>query len=312
MSPVTVSDRPASISILRIMAMVIFGYIVMGNVVAMLVISVLYQGNLVEALADPLHHPDIRNIMLLAQGLASLVGLVFIPWYYLRAFERRTLSNFFGGFPSWQWVVVLSALVVALAISISPVAAWNAQVQLPDWTGALGELMRQFEAQAEVLVKAFLTDLTPASFLLAFLVIAVIPALGEELVFRGLIQNEFMRAIRNPHVAIWVTAAFFSAFHMQFFGFFPRLILGAAMGYVYYWSGNLWIPVMLHFLNNGIQVVAIYLKQLEVHSLNVESTESAPLPYVLGAVLLLIGLLYYCRKNLTPPNTSRDTHSEVQ
>ena len=69
---------------------------------------------------------------------------------------------------------------------------------------------------------------------------------------------------------------------------------------------------MLHFLNNGIQVVAIYLKQLEVHSLDVESTESAPLPYVLVAVLLLIGLLYYCRKNLTPPNTSRDTHSEVQ
>lgn len=312
MNPVTVSNRPASISILRILAMVIFGYIVMGNVVAILVISLLYQGNLVEALADPINHPDIRNIMLFAQGLASLVGLVLIPWYYLRAFEQRSPSQFFTGLPSWQWMIVLSALVVALAVSISPVAEWNANVQLPSWTGALGETLRQFEEQAAVLVKAFLADLTPASFLLAFIVIAVVPALGEELVFRGLIQNEFRRALGNPHLAIWVSAALFSAFHMQFFGFFPRLILGAAMGYVYYWSGNLWFPVVLHFLNNGIQVLAIYLMQLKVHSLDVESTESAPLPYVLGALLLMAGLLYYCKRNLNPPDAFRDTPSEVQ
>lgn len=313
MSPVTVSDRPASISILRILAMVIFGYIVMGNVVAMLVISLLYPGNLVEALSDPIHHPDIRDIMLFAQGLASLVGLVLIPWYYLKAFEQRGLSNFFSGFPSARWFGILGLLVVSLAIVISPVAEWNANMPLPGWTGALGELLREFENQAEVLVKAFLADLTPTSFLLAFVVIAIVPALGEELVFRGLIQNEFGRAFGNPHTAIWLSAALFSAFHMQFFGFFPRMLLGAAMGYLYYWSGNLWVPVVLHFLNNGIQVVAIYLRQLEIHSMDVESTESAPLPYVLAALLVLTGLLYYCRKNLTPPDSSRDTtHPEVQ
>ncbi|MBL7851149.1 MAG: CPBP family intramembrane metalloprotease [Cyclobacteriaceae bacterium] len=312
MSPSLVSDRPASVSILRILAMVIFGYIVMGNVVAMLIISILYQGNLLEALSDPLNHPDIRNIMLLAQGVASLVGLVLIPWYYLRAFEHRTLAKFFGGFPSLPWVLILGALVIALGVSISPIAEWNAHVQLPSWTGALGEFLRQFEDQAAVLVKAFLANLTPLSFLLAFVVIAVVPALGEELVFRGLIQNEFRRAFGNPHVAIWLSAAFFSAFHMQFFGFFPRLILGAVMGYVYYWSGNLWIPILLHFLNNGIQVVAIYLMQLKVHSLDVESTESAPWPYVAAALLLMAGLLYYCRKNLLPPDASSETPPAVQ
>lgn len=312
MTSVTVSDRPATISILRILAMVIFGYIVMGNVVAMLVISILYQGNLLEALSDPINHPDIRNIMLFAQGLASLVGLVLIPWYYLRAFEHRSPSKFFTGFPGWVWMTVLTGLVVALSISISPIAEWNANVQLPSWTGALGDLLRQFEEQAALLVKAFLADLTPASFFLSFVVIAIIPALGEELVFRGLIQNEFRRAFGNPHVAIWLAAAFFSAFHMQFFGFFPRLLLGAAMGYLYYWSGNLWIPVLLHFLNNGIQVVAIYLQQLKVHSLDLESTESAPWPYVVIALPLLAGLLYYCRKNLPPPDPSRDTSSAVQ
>jgi membrane protease YdiL (CAAX protease family) len=312
MSPVTVSDRPASISILRILAMVIFGYIVMGNVVAMLVISLLYQGDLMQALADPVGHPDIRNVMLFAQGLASLVGLVLIPWYYLRTFEHRELSKFFSGIPSWKWFAILSALVVALSISISPIAEWNANMQLPSWTGALGDFLRQFEEQAAVLVKAFLANLTPASFLIAFVVIAIVPALGEELVFRGLIQNEFTRALGNPHLAIWLSAAFFSAFHMQFFGFIPRLLLGAAMGYVYFWSGNLWVPIILHFLNNGIQVLAIYLQQLKVHSLDMESTESAPLPYVLGALLLMTGLLYYCKKNLIPPDTSRDTNPEVQ
>ena len=85
-----ISDRPASISVLRILTMVIVGHIVMGNVIVILTISLLYKGNLVEAMAFPLEHPEIRTIMLLAQGLASLTGLILVPWYYLQTFEHRS------------------------------------------------------------------------------------------------------------------------------------------------------------------------------------------------------------------------------
>lgn len=300
MSTHLVSDRPAALSLLRILGVLILGYLIIGNVVAFLVISSLYGEHFLEALADPVGHPDIRNILVLAQGLASLVGLVLVPAIYLKAFEQRSHSRFFNAFPSLTWILVLAVAVVALALAISPVSDWNANMEFPVWTGGLGDFLRDFENQAAVLVKAFLSDLTPATFLMVFVVIAVIPAWGEELVFRGLIQTELLRVFRNPHVAIWLASAFFSAFHMQFFGFFPRLFMGATMGYLYYWSGNLWIPVTFHFLNNGLQVTAIYLMQLKVHSFDVESTESAPLPIVAASLMLLAGLLYYCKKYLAP------------
>lgn len=312
MSVNLVSDRPATVSILRILAMIIISYLIIGNVVALLVVSLFYEGNFMEAMADPVKHPDIRNIMALAQGLASLTGLVLIPAYYLKSFENRSSRRFFTNFPSWRWIFVLALIVVALALAISPVSEWNAAVDLPAWTGGFGEFLREFENQAAVVVKAFVSDLTPASFLLVFVVIAVIPAWGEELVFRGLIQTEFQRAFRNPHVGIWLAAAFFSAFHLQFFGFFPRLFMGVVLGYVYYWSGNLWMPVTMHFLNNGLQVTAIYLMQLNVHSFDVESTESAPLFVVAASLLMLAGLLYFCKTNFTPRPVDRDATSELQ
>lgn len=311
MSSNLVSDRPAAISVLSLFAMLLVGYIIIGNVVALVVISLFYQGNFMEAMTDPVGHPDIRNIMVVAQGLASLAGLVFIPTFYLKKIESRSINRFFTGFPAGKWFLVLSLSVVALAIAVSPIADWNATVHFPSWTGGLENFLRGFEDQAAKLVRAFVSDLSPGEFLMVFVVIAIIPALGEELVFRGFIQTELVRAFRNPHVGIWFAAAFFSAFHLQFFGFFPRLFMGATMGYLYHWSRNLWIPITYHFLNNGIQVTAIYLAQLELHSYDVESTESAPLLAVVISLLMLVGLLYYCKKNLAPVPDDR-TVSELQ
>lgn len=309
MHPNLISDRSAPISVLRILVMVIIGYIIMGNVVAILVISLLYDGNLAEAIAFPLEHPEIRNIMLLAQGLASLVGLVLVPWYYLRSFEHRSPKVLFGSFPSFVWFGMLTIITIGFAIAISPISEWNANIKLPDWMGAFGEYMTTMEKQAEVVVKLFTSNMTPAVFIFVFVIVAVLAAVGEEFVFRGLIQNELQRAFGNPHVGIWLAAAFFSAFHLQFFGFFPRMLLGAFMGYVYYWSGNLWYPMLTHFLNNGLQLIGLYLYQLGAHSMNVESTESAPLPAVLISIVITGGLLYYVRNNVTKQSTASDRTS---
>ena len=94
MNGTIISSRPASISLLRIFAMITMGYLVLGNVIAALVITLLYDGNLVEAVTFPADHPEIRNVILLAQGLASFVGLVLIPWYYLRVFEKNQCGFF--------------------------------------------------------------------------------------------------------------------------------------------------------------------------------------------------------------------------
>ena len=300
-----VSDRLASISILRILAVIMLGYIVLGNVVALMVISLLYDGNLVEAMSNPQDHPDIRDSLLLAQGLASLVGLVLIPWYYLKFSEHRNIGRFFKAEEKWS-ILVLSLMIatIAFGIAISPITEWNANLQFPSWTGSLGEVLTNMEKQAEVLVKVFTSNLTPLTFSLVFLVVAILPAVGEELVFRGLIQTELQRAFGNPHAAIWAAAAFFSAFHFQFLGFFPRMLIGAFVGYLYFWSGNLWLPILAHFFNNGIQLIALYLNQKGIITMDVESTESAPLLAVLLSIAVAVALLYSIKRNISSRITS--------
>jgi len=93
---------------------------------------------------------------------------------------------------------------------------------------------------------------------LNILIIAILPAFGEELIFRGVLQKILSDLFRNKHAAVWVTALFFSAVHLQFFGFLPRLILGLAFGYLYLWSGTLWLPIIAHFVNNAVPALGAF------------------------------------------------------
>lgn len=129
-------------------------------------------------------------------------------------------------------------------------AAWNAELPLSEW-------MQEAEKRAAEVTRAFLSDTHFSGLLINLLIVGILPGLGEELFFRGAIQNLFIRASRNTHVGIWIAAIIFSAIHMQFLGFFPRLFLGALFGYLASWSGSLWIPVFAHSLNN-ISAVLIH------------------------------------------------------
>jgi membrane protease YdiL (CAAX protease family) len=122
----------------------------------------------------------------------------------------------------------------------------------------------------------------------------ILTGMGEELLFRGAVQRKFMDWLGNHHVAIWVAAAIFSAVHMQFYGFIPRMLLAALFGYLYYWSGNLWIPIIAHASNNTITILAMYFtKNMKEAKALVESNDIMPLPYVLISFMLTVGILYY-------------------
>jgi membrane protease YdiL (CAAX protease family) len=149
--------------------------------------------------------------------------------------------------------------------------------------------------------------------LLAVVVIAVLPAIGEELVFRGIIQRELFRGTNNIHVAIWISAAIFSAIHIQFYGFVPRMLLGALFGYLYYWSGNLWMPIIAHFINNGFTVVAMYLYQQGSVKMDIENAEAAPWSSVLFSAVITTALLYFFKKfyeKRRPVNFSDNTNQD--
>ena len=130
------------------------------------------------------------------------------------------------------------------------------------------------------------------------LIIAVIPALGEELLFRGVIQQLFLKWNGKVHLSIWLTAFIFSAVHMQFLGFFPRLILGAVLGYMLVWSGSLWLPIIAHFTNNAFAVVVTYFIGVNKVDPSIESMGSEG-----GSIVLISGLggllLLYIMKEIS-------------
>lgn len=194
---------------------------------------------------------------------------------------------------------MIIAIGLCFLVAISPVVEWNMNFQFPEFLQEFGSWARAQEDKLAEMTKLLTSFNTPGAFILGLLVIALLPGIGEELVFRGLIQNEFFRGSKNIHVAIWLSAFLFSAIHMQFFGFIPRLLLGGLFGYLYYWSGNLMVPMIAHFFHNGFTLTMIYLYNTGLVNVNIDSEESAPLSLVGLCAVFTFVLLYFFRKHYT-------------
>ncbi len=148
-------------------------------------------------------------------------------------------------------------LIVAMPM-LNRLVEWNEAMHLPEALSGVEQWMRTQETLAASTTEQLLLVDSLQGFLLLVLGIGVLTGMGEEFVFRGILQPILQGRSRQAHVAIWVSAFLFSAIHLQFFGFFPRLLLGALFGYLLAWSGNLWIPIFAHALNNSIVVCSSY------------------------------------------------------
>ncbi len=142
----------------------------------------------------------------------------------------------------------------------------------------------------EGLMKQILIMNSPIDFLLKLLVIALLPAIGEELFFRAIIQNELLTSIEKKDIAIILTAIIFSAFHLQFDGFLPRFFLGLILGYVYYWSGSIWVSISLHFINNGMLVFSAYMFQDKIEDVSQADLHAIPMYIVMMSLVAVFVL----------------------
>ncbi len=255
---------------------------------------------LLTALSDPLNNPDVKIPTYIVQGTASLIGFVGVPFLYL----KRTQVPFFRklivpNHPSAVEVFQVVLIGITFMVVLAPVVEWNANMNLPGFLSSFEEWAKSHEQLLERLTH-FLTEFdNVGQFGMAFLVIAILPAIGEELLFRGVIQNQVRFLTGRPHLAIWLTAFFFSAFHLQFYGFLPRIFLGVLFGYLYYWSGNLLVPILAHFVNNGFTLLMVYLHQLGVVEIDLESSDQIELlPYIFS-ILLAFGLIVNFRKSFS-------------
>jgi membrane protease YdiL (CAAX protease family) len=149
------------------------------------------------------------------------------------------------------------------------------------------ESFKLMEDQTDQILKGLLQMDHVGEFLANLTIIAVLPAIGEELVFRGVVQQQLMRRINNPWVAILVSAFIFSMAHFQFEGFLPRMLLGIILGWLYWQSRNFWVPVLAHFFNNGIQVAGQYLYGNKISSIDLEQDIAVPWPLALASAVMV-------------------------
>ena len=197
--------------------------------------------------------------------------------------------------PSWQEALA-AVVVILLAIpGINLLSAWNQQMVLPEWMSGIEQWMRMQEDAAAQLTEQFRRVDTVGGLLVNIGLMALLPAVGEELTFRGVVQGMFTR---NRHVAIWATAAIFSFVHLQFYGFLPRMLLGAMFGYMLWWTGSLWVPMLMHFVNNCAAVVVAYLaynhlEEGRTEMLDTIGTEDTILLGVFSICIVLIMMVMY-------------------
>lgn len=204
--------------------------------------------------------PDSMNLLKYFQVFQS-IGLFIVPPLIVAWLFHSSISEYLSlnKKPMLPAIILVVLLIFIINPFINFTGAINAEMHFPEWMSGVERWMRNAEDTAEKLTKAFLKVDTLGGLLLNLFMIAVLPALGEELLFRGVIQKLFSQITRNVHWGIWISAALFSALHMQFYGFIPRLLLGGMFGYLLVWSGSLWLPIIAHFINNAAAVILLYM-----------------------------------------------------
>ena len=259
-----------------------------GSLLAMLLFGLGFEETM-QVVANYRANPNGKYILYCIQFGSAAGAFIAAPLLFLKHFGRKPFTALFNK-RSAKLIPIALTVFITLAFMVvnSILIEWNSNITLPAGLERIERILQEQEEQLRRLTEYLTQFNSVQDFLIAFFIIAIIPAVGEELLFRGLIQTNFARALRNPHLAIWLTAFIFGAIHFQFYGLFPRLFLGAIFGYLYYWSGSLLLPMIAHFVNNGFSLIMYYLHQQGVIQYDV--AETSALPYSSILVFLLLGL----------------------
>ncbi len=265
----------------------------LGIILAVL-LSDMQMEQLFNSMSDP---ADLSNIAFLKYlQILQGISLFILPVIIMSLVFFRDGFNQFGfnripSVISFLWIAVI--IIFGLPV-INQLSAWNMSLTLPEWLSAVEEKMKLMEENAALLTDAFLSTRTYAGLAVNLFMIAIIPALGEELFFRGLIQKFLIDWTKKPLTGILLTAFFFSFLHLQFYGFLPRFYLGVLFGLMYYWSGTLWLPVIAHFINNGMAVLLYFFMGKDAVEQNFDSLgtiESNWIYFILSVLLVVFSLM---------------------
>lgn len=282
-------------AVLILLGCIVAGFFV-ANFLSIVLINLFYGYDMLEVAAfleDPGNHPGARGAVMLFQALTHLLGFTVAPliFLYLRGYHIPRYLSYKAYLP--LGLLLLSGLLFVLIMPANSVLIeWNANLQLPEFMRGFEGWAKEKEESIRELTQYLARFTTLPELLVGILVFALIPAVGEEIVFRGIVQRNLITWTRNVHVGIWIAAFIFGAIHVQFYGLIPRMVLGALFGYLYVWSGRIMVPIVGHFVNNGFTVLALYLRENRLMDYDIESVEALPIQVVLFSVVVSAAILY--------------------
>lgn len=275
------AGKPALFQLLLLLLCLLFGAF-LSSVIGTGIFFMLHglSGNIMQ-------YPGMMRMMQLLSAIGTfLFPALAVAWLcspdpeaYL-CMKRRT---------NMRVLVLVLVSMVLMSPTITLTTLLNKEMVLPSFLAPVENWMKAQEALAEQLTNTLLAGKGIFTFLSNLIVIAVMAGITEEFLFRGALQRIFGQWTSNHHIVIWSAAILFSAFHLQFYGFLPRMLLGAYFGYLLYWSRNIWIPVFAHFANNAFAVIGMsdaHLRENEFVSGEISDTNL--LPYSILAVFTFI------------------------
>lgn len=266
-----------------------------GHIIGIVLVKLIYGGSLPVILRNlqyPFNQPAFKWPFMILQGAVSLSTFFLFPYFLAKRRYAFSLIQLFNTKNFDVRGIFLLVFITLLTMALSgSIGEWNKMISLPhwlDWMTSKDEILDR--------LTVYITTFDSKTYLLlSLVVIAIIPAVGEEFLFRGLLQPQFVKITGNQNTGILVTAFIFSAIHMQFYGLLPRMFIGVILGYVYVWKGSLVYPALIHLLNNGITIMLIYLHQIDVVQTDIEEYS---IPFYITIIIsagLIASMIYYKR-----------------
>lgn len=241
---------------------------------------------------------DSREGLLAVASYQAVMAFIIPSLISAKIISRKAADYLKLNVPP-RWLAVLGvffAYLIALP-ALNQIIYWNEQLVFPESMRELGESLRELEERAQA-VGGIMLDTTSAGGLISgILIVGILTGIAEELFFRGTLQHSLTIKGRH-HLAIWLTAFIFSAFHFQVFGFIPRMLLGAWFGYLLFWTCSIYVPIIAHALNNSVVVFCTWLTnrgaEIDFEMIGV-STDGFPLAALVSCAAFIV-FLAYCRR----------------
>jgi uncharacterized protein len=242
---------------------------------------------------------SLLKFIQIVQSLTFFIIPAIILNYILFKPEKNFITT--GKFPHILLIVLVIITLLVSSPIIELLVKWNSAMKFPSFMAGIEIKFQQLESSAAVLTEKLLSGTKITDYLFNLVMVAIIPAIGEEFLFRGVFQRILAEWSKNIHVAIILASILFSAFHLQFYGFIPRFLLGLFFGYLFYWKGNIWLAVFAHFINNFVAVTSDFLDKNSFKNLSdsLDTLQAKPIEIIVS-IFLTIFLVSQIQRKFKP------------